>query len=233
MNVVFIITLVLFLFGALNGLRKGLIRTVFSTFALIAALILAAYAGPNAAKFLKTTGFYDNICNKVESVISLEIGDAVDTQVTKQVEAINQLPFPDGIKEGLIENNNKEIYNALGIDRFAQYVANYVAMLVVNVLSYILVFIVAYIVLKIVGWILENLAELPVLDGMNHIGGLILGSINGFVAIWVLYIIFTMFCTTSWGLAALQQIDESFILRFIYNHNYLLEIIKNIGKILF
>ena len=161
------------------------------------------------------------------------MGEAVDEQVSKQMEAIEQLPFPDGIKDGLIENNNREIYDALGVDRFAQYVANYVAILVINVMSYVIVFVVAYVVLKIIEWMLEELAELPVLDGMNRVGGLILGIINGFVGIWVLYIIFTLFCTTEWGLAALRQINESRILSFVYNHNYLLEIIKNIGKILF
>ena len=232
MNIVLIITAVIFLFGALNGLRKGLIRTVFSTFALIASLVIAAYGGPYAAKFLKTTPFYEQMCGKVQGAITLEIEEETTDQISGQIDTINQLPFPEEIKKGLIENNNSHIYEALGIDKFTQYMANYICMLIINVVSYILVFIIGYIVLRIIGLLLDGIADLPVIGGLNRLGGLILGMINGIAGIWVLFIIITIFCTTEWGIEAFRQINENQILTFIYNHNYLLGIIKNIGAML-
>lgn len=255
MNIVLIVTIGLLLFGALNGLRKGLIKTVFSTFALIAALVIAGFCGPYAAKFLKTTVVYDQLFYKVETSVesilmqdagirqdSAVIGDMIPQSemlnsafddIGEQIEAINKLPFPDQIKNGLLDNNNYQIYDILGINKFVQYIANYICMLVINAIAYVGVFIISYIILKLIGLLMDGFSELPVLNGLNRTGGLILGMANGVMAIWFMFIVITLFCTSEWGTEAFRQINENVILSYIYNHNYLLSIIKNIGVLIF
>jgi len=238
MYTVWIIVAVLFLFGALNGLRKGLIKSVFSTFALIAALVLAAWGGPYVAKFLVTTPVYATMCDKVENAMSDQLGEVtgaqeeVSGQISGQINAINALPLPEELKKGLIENNNSQIYEMLGIDQFTQYIARYICILIMNVLAYIVVFLLAYIVLKIIGLLLDDIAQLPVLSTLNRLGGLILGMINGVLAVWVMFVVITLFCTTDWGQEAYRQINASPVLTLVYDHNLLLDIIKNIGNTL-
>lgn len=237
MNIVFIIAAAIFIFGTLNGLRKGLIGAVFSTFILFAALAIAASTGQYAAKALKGTGIYDKIYQGVESTILSHSDDSSqegseEIPVSGQIEAINNLPLPESIRKGLIENNNTEIYNALGLNSFVAYVADYIAMMLLNAIGYILVFVVAYIILKLLGLLLNGVAHLPVLNGFNRLGGFLFGVCNGIMGIWLFFMIITAFGATGWGSYALEQINNNPILGFMYNHNYLVSVITNIGKII-
>ena len=232
MNIVFIIVICLLILAMLNGLRKGLIRTVFSTFIIFAALAVAAFGSSYAANFLQTTPLYNAVNQQVERVISSEIPDET-AQVTEQIDAINNLPLPDGIKETLIENNNSKIYEAMGIDDFAAYISDYISMMILKAIAFVGIFILAFIILKIIEWCLEAAASLPVLHSLNRLGGLLFGAVNGLMTIWFFFIIVTIFASTQWGAEIFRQINESIILSFIYNNNYLLVIIMNITKMIF
>ena len=232
MNIVLIISAVIFLFGVFNGLRKGLIRSVFSTFILVAALAVAAYSGPYAAKFLKTTIVYDRIYEKIESSVAAKAQEKISMQVGEQVELIQGLPLPETIKSGMLEHNHTEMYDVLGVETFAAYVSDYISMLIINALSYVVMFIAAYIVLKLICLVMDKIVELPILNGLNRFGGMLFGICNGIMGVWLLYIVITAFAATTWGEKAMMLINENQITSFIYNHNYLIEIIKNISEII-
>lgn len=232
MNIVFIAAVCILVFGMLNGLRKGLIRTVFSTFIIFAALAIAAYGSSYAAKFLKTTPLYNTVHTQIEGVINNEIQAGTD-EVTGQIDAINNLPFPESIKKGLIENNNSKIYEALGIDEFAAYIADYISMVIMKAIAFAALFFLAFIILKIIELCLSAVASLPVLNGLNRAGGFIFGLVNGLMTIWFFFIIITIFAGTSWGMEIFRQINDSVLLSFIYNNNYLMAIIINISKLVF
>ncbi len=305
MNIVWIITAVIFIFSVLNGMRRGLIKTVFSTFTLIAALAIAAYGGPHAAKYLRTTPVYEYMHSSVAQGVShlltqgaeavfgaaplqtesgatvpdagfsqggvdagfdgetgadagfdgetgadagfdggtgasaggsaLDFGalDALFSDIGSQIEAINALPFPEQIKKGLLDNNNYQIYDALGVSSFTQYITDYVCMIALNAASYVGLFIVAYVIIRLVGLMLNRLTKFPVLRGLNRTAGLILGALNGVMAVWFMFVVITLFCTSGWGSEALRQISENPFLSYLYNHNYLLTVIKDIGLFLF
>lgn len=232
MNIIFIIVIVILLLGILNGLRKGLISSVFSVFALFAAMALAAYGGPYAAKFLRTTAVYSTVYDTVETNISEKLTLEMPAQTGEQIEVINQLPVPETIKKGLIDNNNTDIYQALGIDSFTAYVADYISMLIINAIAYLIVFIIAFIILKIICCMLNGLMELPILRGINRFGGSIFGFCNSVMTIWLFFIIITACAATTWGAQIMTQINQSQILTALYDHNYLMNIIDNISYIL-
>ena len=231
MNVVFIAAVVILLFGMFNGLRKGLVRAVFSTFIIFASLAIASFASSYGAKFLQATPVYDGINGQVTAIIGQELEMAEDN-VTEQIEAIKKLPFPDSIKDGLIENNNGKIYEAFGISDFAVYIADYITMVIIKAIAFVVLFIIAFILLKMVEFALSAVAALPVLHSLNKLGGFLFGALNGLMAIWFFFIIITAFAGTSLGIEIFRQINDSIFLSFLYNNNYLMAIIVNIGKIL-
>lgn len=231
MNIVLIAAIVILLFGMFNGLRKGFVRAVFSTFIIFASLALASFGSPYGAKFLKTTPVYDGIHGQVSAVLSQEL-ETTANNVTEQIEAIKKLPFPDSIKDGLIENNNGKIYEALGISDFAVYIADYITMIIIKAIAFVILFIIAFILLKMAELALSAVVALPVLHGLNKLGGFLFGVLNGLMTIWFFFIIITAFGGTSWGMEVFRQINDSIFLSFLYNNNYLMAIIVNIGKIL-
>lgn len=233
MNIVLIVAVIILIASALAGFGRGLVKSVFSTFALIVAIVLAVQIMPYGTKLLRTTPLYTSINDSIQA--SLEDQFQVAAQgAGEQMEAIDQMDnLPDFLKDILKSNNNAEVYEALGIDQFSEYISNYITCLILNAISLIVCFLVIYIILRIIGCMLDMLSRIPVINGLNKIGGFIFGLFNGAIYLWLACIIVTIFSTTQWGQYIFQQINDSVILSFIYNNNYLLELMANMGKVLF
>lgn len=233
MNIVLIVAVIILIASALAGFGRGLVKSVFSTFALIVAIVLAVQVMPYGTKLLRTTPLYTSINDSIQA--SLEDQFQVAAQgAGEQMEAIDQMDnLPDFLKDILKSNNNAEVYEALGIDQFSEYISNYITCLILNAISLIVCFLVIYIILRIIGCMLDMLSRIPVINGLNKIGGFIFGLFNGAIYLWLACIIVTIFSTTQWGQYIFQQINDSVILSFLYNNNYLLELMANMGKVLF
>lgn len=233
MNIVLIVAVIILIVSALAGFGRGLVKSVFSTFALIVAIVLAVQVMPYGTKLLRTTPLYTSINDSIQA--SLEDQFQVAAQgAGEQMEAIDQMDnLPDFLKDILKSNNNAEVYEALGIDQFSEYISSYITCLILNAISLIVCFLVIYIILRIIGCMLDMLSRIPVINGLNKIGGFIFGLFNGAIYLWLACIIVTIFSTTQWGQYIFQQINDSVILSFIYNNNYLLELMANMGKVLF
>ena len=61
----------------------------------------------------------------------------------------NEAQIPAFVKKILLENNNSEIYDRLGVETFTDYVKTYVTELVVNILAYVTTFILSYMIYRL------------------------------------------------------------------------------------
>lgn len=227
MNIVAMIALILLVVYALNGLRLGMVKTVFSTFTIIVAIAVAINISPYISRSWQNTAVSDKLSLKIENTL---FGDEESeiSKVTEQTETIQNLPLPASVKEALLENNNAEIYDAFGITAFKAYVANYLTCLILNALSFILTFLGSIIILRIIAGCLNIVSYLPVLHSLNKLGGFAFGLINGLVILWIICIAVTIFSGTQLGSYIYSQINASVFLRLIYDHNYLLTVISNL-----
>ena len=80
---------------------------------------------------------------------------------------------------------------------------------------------------------MDLISKLPILHGMNALGGVACGLIHGLIILWILCIVITMFAWTEYGQWTLAQINESSLLSLLYNNNYLISALTNMGKMLF
>ena len=231
-NFVLIIAAVIFLVTVIVGGIRGFIRSFFAAFSVIIAIVVAAYAGPYVGKMIQQTPVYSAIETNIEIKLD-EYSEAQAEKVTEQIDTINGYPIPDTIKKALIENNNHQIYEALGVDVFNEYIAAYMACLIINALSFLLVLIFALILLKVIETSLGLIGKLPILHGLNTIGGVILGGVHGMIVLWILCIVVTIFSWTEIGGLISEEINDSVILKWIYDNNYLISILTNMSKMLF
>ncbi len=232
MNIVAIIALAILVVFGLIGLGKGLVKTVFATFSLIVAIVLAVQVMPYGTKFLKETRLYTTINERIADSVNDKIQISVDG-VSGQMDAIEDMKLPAFMKDLLKTNNNSEMYEALGISKFSEYISNYITCLVLNGISLLAAFVVIYILIRIIGLCMDMLSKVPIVNGLNRIGGLCLGLINGVGVLWLACIVITVGSGTSWGQYMFDQINESIFLSFIYNNNYLLVLLANMGNVLF
>jgi Colicin V production protein. len=232
-----LLILVLLILGgyALYGRHKGFIKTVFSLFSIIAALIITVWISPIVSKQVQQNdqimGF---ITTKVEKV--LKTSSTEKTKVnnkSNQVSYINTLPFPKAVKMALIENNNSDIYEAMAVNSFKEYVSSSIARIIVNAGAFIFVMLIVLILLSILCEALNIISKLPLINGLNKTAGLFAGVLQGFVIIWIGCIVITMLGSTKFGQSIFETINKNTFLSLIYNNNLFLKFITNLGSTLF
>ena len=95
-----------------------------------------------------------------------------------------------------------------------------------NIIAFVLAFLIIFIFLKFIMLSLDLVSRLPLLKGMNKTAGLFLGFAEGLMILWIAALVLTVFCTGEKGAVIFAMIDDSFILSFLYSHNFLLNIIS-------
>lgn len=220
---------------ALKGRKTGFIKTVFSIFSIIIAIVVSSAISPYISKALRTNEkFYNYIYDRVEDVVNLKVEDEDKTTVSEQVESINKLSLPESIKKNLLDNkNNSEVYKALHVDTFKGYVNGYITTLAINAIAFLITYLVVTIILYAVCAALNIISKLPIINGLNKTAGLLVGLFEGLLVIWVLCIVLTAFSSTEAAQKIYELIQESQFLSCLYNNNLLLRCITNMVKVLF
>lgn len=224
-----LIVVVLFLAAYVcRGYHNGFIKTVFSIFAVLIALVITTVGSPILSKTLQNN-------EQIYSAIEEKVGDAlkIDEKISgrvDQVKAIENLALPESIRNALVEHNYDTMYETLEVSSFGDYVSGYITCMILNAISYIVVFIIALVLVRIVANILDIISKLPILNSINKIGGLCVGLVHGLIILWVLCVVLTIFSSTEIGKVLYEQINSSVLLSFIYNNNWFMHILTGVAK---
>ena len=220
---------------ALKGRKVGFIKTIFSIFSIIIAIVVSSALSPYVSKALRTNDkFYNYINERVEDVINLKVEDKDKTTVSEQAEAISKLSLPESIKKNLLENkNNSEVYKALHVDTFKEYVNGYITTIAINAIAFIITYLIVTILLFAVCIALNIISKLPIINGLNKTAGLLVGLFEGLLVIWMLCIVLTAFSSTESAQKLFEMIKESQFLSCLYDNNLLIRFITNMAKVLF
>lgn len=217
MNLMLIIVLGIIILNALIGRKVGLIKIVFSLFSFIVALTLTVWISPSINGMLKNNeSFYQKTSQKVEDMLFKG-----NEEKTEQEDIIEGLPLPKSIKESLQENKAKQEAN------IKSYVVDHVTGIVINALAFVLTFVIVFIALWVISIALNIISKLPILNQLNKMAGLLVGGLQGVIIVWILFVLLTVFSGTELGKSAIGQINDSTILSFIYNKNFLLNTVMN------
>ena len=103
--------------------------------------------------------------------------------------------------------------------------AGMMAVKIINVVVLIGIFIIVRAVLVLLTFISDIITSLPILKQFNEVGGILYGAIKALLIIYVvLAIVFLIICYTNNSTIS-EAINSSYITRFFYDHNLLLNII--------
>ena len=166
----------------------------------------------------------------VEDIVNVSTEEAeqsiMEAEVPKQMQivAIEGADLPDVFKNLLLENNNSEVYQKLGVTTFAEYVSKYFAKLVVEIVAFLVTFLFATIVIRAIVFALDFVTALPVLGILNRLAGVLVGSMISFIIVGILFIVITLLYTTTIGKQAMGMIREDQILSFLYDNNIIMKI---------
>lgn len=148
-----------------------------------------------------------------------------------QTELIEGLPFPAILRDLMLDYNNDEGYRNLNVSTFEDYIVNFIATAILNVISFIAATILVQILLRVVLTALDVLAHIPLIGGLNHLLGLIMGLVQALFLIWVFFLVLSMATGTEPGMYLMSMVEESSLLSYLYNSNLFLQIVLRTAAI--
>lgn len=236
MNVLLMVILVFFIVHAFIGMKRGLIKTIFSMFSVIVALLATAFLSPIVTQKLqeneKVMAYFTEKADALLPFDEVQSMSNLEKKKSEQIQFLESLPLPESIREQLTQNNSKDYYTALGVDTFRAYLCNYIACMIISAISFVLTFLAMIALLKILCFSLDLISKLPVLNQVNHLLGMAAGMAYALLLIFVGGVILTAFASTGLGHSLMEMVNDSAILSFLYNNNPLLGKVADLSNIL-
>lgn len=206
-----------------NGARKGFVRMAVSMVFLILVCILSAVLNPYVSSFIKeNTGLYRVFTENCSDMIEERLEESSsELTLNAQVQAIDSLPLPQTVKDGLLKNNTADTYRRLAVEEFADYIAAYLGNLLVSAVAFLVSFILALLLLKIILGLTDLLTALPVISQINFAGGAILGFISAMIWIGLFFLLAGLLHNTAFGQLVQEALQESTVVHWFYDYNIL------------
>jgi len=144
-NWLFVVVAVYLVSMVLYGHYRGFIRLAVSAVSLVLSLGVVHFGAPSVANLLRSNEVvYQAVEDSVTKFIQKddeaenEAADAAPPSVQRSI--IEEMELPEQLKDALLENNNSEVYEALGVSSFTHYVSRYLANSLINIISFFLLF---------------------------------------------------------------------------------------------
>ena len=202
------------------GYKNGLLKLSITMLALLSSVIVLNVVNPYLRNQLQeNTKINQFVLTTIYSKIGL--ADMHDDSSNKEGRnnASDKLNVPTKVKDVLKRDDDRVIYEKLGVYTFSDYIASYVTQMTVNAMSFMGSFILVWLVLGILFKGNKLLSKLPILGGMNQIFGAIAGLTIGLIIYWVVCIFIIAFSTTKLGSSLSAMVESSPFLVFLSRIN--------------
>ena len=125
-------------------------RQCVSVGALVLTICLVKIVTPSVTEFIESNPQIHSRAAEIILTISgwNESGKDNIQAPASQRTVIEGLKLPQFIKDMLIENNNSEFYNILGVEQFAEYITACLADMAIHVVCSVLIFILSYVLIR-------------------------------------------------------------------------------------
>lgn len=203
MNWLLIVVICIIAWNAVRGYTRGLLRIVYS----LAACILMLTASSMAAPYVR-----DNILSQtgIESVIYSNIEKQIAVQGQK---ATGDFDMANILlqKSGAYDSISMQLTNAI-----------------MTGLSFFIVIFLLGIVEYFVRRLIRKIERVPVISTVNRVAGFGVGFIKGIVIVWLLLALISLLVTSEAGQAMTVYINDSLMLKYLYENNPVIKLIENI-----
>lgn len=225
-NYLLIVVLTTIAFGMIKGYRKGFLRLAVYLAGLIMVILLVTKISPYVSDFLiNNTDVYTDVKDKIIDMYLNQTGNESAFSQNNEVETIQGFGLPEIISTALITNNTEDMYTKLAVALFEEYIAGYLAKLVIKAGSFVGLFIILVIGMFCLLTAIKIIEKIPVLRTFNRCLGMIAGAGMVIVFVWVFFIAIMIFFGDSLGSWMLTQVKSSIFLSFLFNNNYLFQML--------
>ena len=193
--------------------RKGLVNLAVGLIAFVAALILSVFLfKPVSNIIIDNTQFDENIESFIIDNFSAKTPDGEQVQV-QYVSVWSYL-------EKYIGEAMGETQNELVADT-----AKTLSVKVINLVAFIGIFTIVRVALFALTFIADAITSLPILKQIDDLGGILYGLVKALIIVYVALAILFFVVGLTANATISTAIESSFVTKFFYNNNILLNLI--------
>ena len=191
--------------------KKGLVKLAVGLVAVLVSIILALLLyKPVSGLIIEKT----EIDNKIENAIIENFTAKEDNEA--EVDDSGFMKYIEQYVDDTVNKTKNEIVTEA---------AGTIAVKVINIGVIILIFVVARLILILLTFITDLITELPIIKQFNEIGGVLYGVVKALLIIYVILAIAFFLVYVTGNVTISEAISSSYITKFFYNNNILLNII--------
>lgn len=227
MNLMLLACAAILLLCGLIGYKRGLIKSAVSAMGIVGAILIANLINPYVKTVLcEHTQVRETVRQKIEENLNTNFEHKMDSVYEKE-DYLEQTDLPEIVKNYIRSNadiNKKQI----DLSDYINSVTDYLTDVVMNGISYMATAAVLLLIVIIALALSEILSGVPIVGGLDKVGGLIFGLVQAFVIIWLLMLVVTFMSAFDWGAQMMDMIQKSDVLSSLYNKNIFLKIVIDI-----
>lgn len=207
------------------SVKKGFISASKNIITLILTVTLLASMQGVVLEALQNSPLGDNVKKMVSQNVTKtykaenlpEGTDTTDTEKSIMICEAMSLPtfLSSSIEESIREMS--EIKNNV-----MEVITDSLTLLIMRIIALLLLFILVRVFVFLAVKILESLFGLPGLKTINKTLGAVIGIVNAFLVIYIICGLVSVFTPTDKLALVSQAIDQTMLLKYVYNHNLLL-----------
>ncbi len=206
-----LVVVAILILNIIIGYKKGLVNAIFSICAFLIAI---------AATFILYKPVSNIIINNTE--IEQKIKEVIINNNTNEENTQNKEDSEKTIIQQYIDNAIKDVAESAKQET-TELVANTIASKGVQILTWIILFVGIRIVLMVLKFLIEGIAELPIIKQFNQVGGLAYGILKGLVIIYLLLTVMFLVISINGNGAIAEAINNSHITKFLYDNNIVVD----------
>lgn len=199
------------------GYRRGFVKAMFRIFSKVISIVMAVKFYRPVTSIIEGSKFFSKLIFKLSGKIKFMLGDGNITGSDVADAILDRMHVPNTIKVSVLSDLPYNI-NIMDKAEVANVIASKIGMALLQIFGMIAVFIVVRLVLFIVKVILDKVFHLPVLNQMNKIAGVLFGTIEGIIMVYIVMSIVVVINNDR----MIASIDHSLIARYFYYNNVLL-----------
>lgn len=191
--------------------RKGLVKLAVGLIAVLLAIVLSLILyKPISNAIIENT----EIDEKIENIIIENF--SAETDGNAEVRYVGIIDYLEKYVDDAINKTQNEIVYAT---------AETMAVRIINIAVILLIFLVTRIALMLLTVVSDIITSLPILKQFNNVGGILYGAVRALLIVYVILAIVFFVVYISGNTTISELISSSFITKFFYEHNLVLNII--------